>query len=301
MTNPNETTNAKPTRRAGYFIYYFCHNPLGLIGLVIVVIMILTAFLSDVIARYDYNEQNYDSLLHPPSARFFFGTDSFGRDVFSRMVGGVRNSMLMALLSVLTATGVGAIFGVISGRFISKLDAAVRWLVDRWTSLPGQLLAPLLLPLLASMLANILAPILAMLLLLPAIVWVAFRGDSLPSYGAIIILGTAFVIMHGAVLVTHSVLTSLREKDHTTAARSIAIIPSMFGTAILMEVGFRLLGVAPHPGPSLGILFWDSIQYGHIAPWPLIFTSIFIFVAVLGFALFGFALRGLSSSWQRSK
>ena len=97
-----------------YIGYYLAHKPLGTVGFSIVMLMVLLAIFAPLIAPYTYQEQNYEALKQAPSLDFFFGTDQFGRDIFSRVVHGARISMMVGFLAVTIGTGVGALVGLIS-------------------------------------------------------------------------------------------------------------------------------------------------------------------------------------------
>src|ERR671914_1222691 len=109
-----------------YFLYYLRHKPLGTIGLSIVVLMISIAIFAPFIAPYTYQEQNYEAVRAAPGPGFLFGTDQFGRDIFSRVVYGARISMMVGFLAVIVGTGAGALIGLVSGYFMGKLDAIVQ-------------------------------------------------------------------------------------------------------------------------------------------------------------------------------
>jgi ABC-type dipeptide/oligopeptide/nickel transport system permease subunit len=111
--------------RVAYFLYYLRTKPLGTIGLSICLLMILTAIFAPVIAPYTYQEQNYTAVRHAPGLEFFFGTDQFGRDIFSRVVYGARISMLVGFLAVIVGTGAGAVAGCVSGDRPGKPAALV--------------------------------------------------------------------------------------------------------------------------------------------------------------------------------
>ena len=304
MVTPNETTRAEtirenlitaePPRRPGFFkytIYYFRHKLLGTVGLCIVVVMILTALFADLIAPYTYQEQNYTAVLNAPSLSFFFGTDNFGRDIFSRVVHGARISMLVGFLAVTVGTGIGAVVGLISGFFMGRVDAFVQRIVDMWMSFPDLILA---------------------------LTIVAVFGNTMPN----VILAIAMTILPRGVRIIRSSTIAIREMDYTMAARSIGasdlrtmlrhimpntvapfliIMSSMFGTAILTEAGLSYLGLGiSEPTPSWGrMLTGQAAQYAPSAPWILAFPGFFITITVMGFAFFGDALRDLFDPRQR--
>src|ERR687891_447277 len=279
---------APATRRPSayaYFLYYLRHKPLGTIGLLIVVLMILTAVFAPLLAPYTYQEQNYQAVRQSPNLNFFFGTDQFGRDIFSRVVYGARISMMVGFLAVIVGTGAGALVGLVSGYFMGKLDAIVQRLVDMWMSFPDLILA---------------------------LTIVAVFGNTIPN----VILAIAATIMPRGVRVIRSSVISIREMDYTTAARSVGasdlrimlrhvapntvapfliIMSSMFGTAILAEAGLSFLGLGiSEPTPSWGrMLTGQAAQYMASGPWILIFPGLAITITVLGFAFAGDALRDI--------
>ena len=306
MTTPRETTSAdavregllaaEPTRRPGmvrYWLYYLRHKPLGTIGFSIVVLMILTAIFAPLIAPYTYQEQNYEAVRESPGLDFFFGTDQFGRDIFSRVVYGAQISMMVGFLAVLSGTGAGAVVGLISGYFMGKMDHVVQRIVDMWMSFPDLILA-----------LNI----------------VAVFGNTIPN----VILAIAATIMPRGVRVIRASTISIREMDYTLAARSIGasdlrimlrhvlpntvapfliIMSSMFGTAILTEAGLSFLGLGiSEPTPSWGrMLTGQAAQYLATSPWILIFPGVAITITVMGFAFAGDALRDIFDPKQRGR
>ena len=271
--------------RVAYFLYYLRKKPLGTIGLSICLLMIFTAIFAPWIAPNLYQEQNYDAGRVSPNTEFFFGTDQFGRDIFSRVVYGARISMLVGFLAVISGTGAGAIIGLMSGYFMGKFDAFVQRLVDMWMSFPDLILA---------------------------LTIVAVFGNTIPN----VILAIAASFLPRVVRAIRSSAITNREMDYTTAARAIGasdlriifrhvlpntiapfliIMSSMFGTAILTEAGLSFLGLGiAEPTPSWGrMLTGQAAQYMVDSPWILIFPGIAISVTVLGFAFAGDALRDI--------
>lgn len=279
-----QVSSRRPTALQ-YFLYYLRTKPLGTIGLSICLLMITIAIFAPLIAPYTFQEQNYTAVRTAPNLDFFFGTDQFGRDIFSRIVYGARISMLVGFLAVITGTGVGAVIGLVSGYFMGKVDAIVQRLVDMWMSFPDLILA---------------------------LTIVAVFGNTIPN----VILAIAATILPRGVRVIRSSVISIRETDYTTAARAIGssdlrimfrhvmpntvapfliIMSSMFGNAILTEAGLSFLGLGiSEPTPSWGrMLTGQAAQYMVDAPWILIFPGVFITITVLGFAFAGDALRDI--------
>jgi peptide/nickel transport system permease protein len=290
------TIASQVSRRPGriaYFLYYLRTKPLGTVGIGICLLMILTAIFAPMIAPYTYQEQNYTAVRHAPGLEFFFGTDQFGRDIFSRVVYGARISMLVGFLAVIVGTGAGAVVGLVSGYFMGKTDAVVQRLIDMWMSFPDLILA---------------------------LTIVAVFGNTIPN----VILAIAATIMPRGVRVIRASAITIREMDYTTAARAIGasdlriifrhvmpntvapfliIMSSMFGNAILTEAGLSFLGLGiAEPTPSWGrMLTGQAAQYMVDSPWILIFPGIAITITVLGFAFAGDALRDIFDPKLRGK
>ena len=115
-------------------------NRLATVGAVMVLILFLVAVLAPLIATHDPVKQNYREMLQGPSAAHYFGTDKFGRDIFSRVVWGCQRAMTIAVLAVVMGTLLGVPVGVISGYYGGKLDAIIMRVSDAWFAFPGILL-----------------------------------------------------------------------------------------------------------------------------------------------------------------
>ena len=126
--------------------------------------MILTAIFANLIAPHTYQEQNYEALKHAPSFTFLFGTDNFGRDIFSRVVHGARISMMVGFLAVVVGTGVGAVVGLASGFFMGKFDALVQRIIDMWMSFPDLILALTIVAVFGNTVPNVILAIAATIL-----------------------------------------------------------------------------------------------------------------------------------------
>ena len=269
-------------------------KPLGSLGLLVVLVVAVVAIFADFIAPFDYQVQNYDSVRVSPGGTFFFGTDEYGRDVFSRVVHGARVSLLVGFASVLLGTGVGALLGLISGYFMGYLDSGMQRIVDMWMALPDLILA---------------------------LAIVAALGEQSME---ILIIAIAATILPRGVRVIRASTIALRESDYVLSARSIGasdwrvilrhiapnsmapfliIMSSMFGTAILTEAGLSFLGLGIEPpSPSWGgMLTGQAAQFLKTAPWMLVFPGLALSITVLGFAFAGDALRDILDPRQRGR
>lgn len=119
----------------------FRRNKLAIGGLVFLSLLILIIIFQDQIAREGLNDQKYDALLLPPSAKYLFGTDQYGRDIFSRMVYGTKYTIAMGLIASSISSAIGIILGSITGYYSGKLDNVIMRIVDIFMTLPNILLA----------------------------------------------------------------------------------------------------------------------------------------------------------------
>ena len=269
-------------------------KPLGSLGLLVVLGVAIVAIFADLIAPYDYQVQNYDAVRAAPGVPHLFGTDEFGRDVFSRVVHGARVSLLVGFASVILGTGAGALLGLVSGYFMGTLDSVVQRIIDMWMSLPDLILA---------------------------LAIVAALGEQSTE---ILIVAIAATILPRGVRVIRATTISLRESDYVLSARAIGasdwrvilrhiapnsmapfliIMSSMFGTAILTEAGLSFLGLGIEPPtPSWGgMLTGQAAQFLRTAPWMLVFPGLALSITVLGFAFAGDALRDILDPRQRGR
>src|SRR5258706_6021747 len=118
-------------------VWELWRNRLASVGAVMVLALFLVALLPPFIARYDPVKQNYREMLQGPSAAHYFGTDKFGRDIWSRVVWGAQRSVIISMLAVTVGMLCGLPLGTISGFYGGKLDAVLMRVVDAWLAFPG--------------------------------------------------------------------------------------------------------------------------------------------------------------------
>lgn len=118
-----------------------CRNKLAMIGLVILIILVLCAVFADFIAPYGYGAQNLKAMLQPPSSAHLFGTDEFGRDIFSRVIYGSRISLKIGFIAVGISLVIGGILGAAAGYYGGHIDNGIMRVMDVIMSIPSILLA----------------------------------------------------------------------------------------------------------------------------------------------------------------
>src|SRR5437870_3351585 len=108
----------------------FKSNPLALSGVLILLVLIFLALLARKISPFDPLQQNLLDRLHPPSSSHWFGTDELGRDVFSRILIGIRTSLWIGVIATVVSLSIGTTFGLVSGYGGGKWDAVIMRFVD---------------------------------------------------------------------------------------------------------------------------------------------------------------------------
>jgi len=260
-------------------------------GMGLIALVLLVAIIGPAIAPYDPLKPAPLDRLKGPSAEHLFGTDSLGRDIFSRVIYGARISILIGLISVSISLLPGTLLGLLAGYFGGRVDSLIMRLMDMLLAFPAILLA---------------------------IFITAILGPSLPN--TMVAVGIVY-IPHYARIVRASVL-SLKEQLFVQAIAHLGggharilgrhILPNALppiivyatlgmGTAVLQAaaLGFLGLGAQP-PQPEWGAMLSEGRQYIQIAPHVAAFPGAAILVLVLGFNLFGDGLRDVLDPSLRS-
>jgi peptide/nickel transport system permease protein len=265
----------------------------GLTGLIIVVLLALLSIVSAFgLLPFDPLAQDPPSRLQPPSGAHWFGTDQFGRDVFSRVAAGVANSALISLVAVAFATIVGTVCGLIAGFYRGFSDGAITAVTNVLFAFP-----PLLL---ALSLASV------------------FERNWFTIAVAI-----AIVYVPIFIRVTRGPVLSLREVEYVKAAKSTGqsrmatmfrhVLPNItsiiivqvtlsLSWAVLTEASLSFLGLGtPPPAPSLGSMIFEARTLLTIAPWTMIAPGVVVVLLVVGLNLLGDGLRDSLDPRNRGK
>lgn len=257
-------------------------SPRVLIGSIIVLTILVAAALAPVIGRYDPTYGDFSQILAPPSAEHFFGTDAFGRDVWSRVLFGYRVSMLVGILSVLAAVAVGLPLGMLAGYFGGALDNLVMRPLDLLMAFPPILLAVLLIAVFGT---GQLVVIMSLALIYVPIMARVVRGAVVTVRGEEYVqAATAIGADSARIMIRHVLPNSL---GPLTIQASISI-----GIAILIEASLSFIGLGTQPpNPSLGSMLSEGRDFMRDASWVVIFPGLAIMLAVLAFNMLGDGLR----------
>ena len=254
-----------------------------LLGLVVLAAIALLAALAPLIAPYAPNRLSIVNRLKPPSGMYWFGTDEFGRDVFSRTIYAGRLSLLVGVSVVVLASVVGVTLGVIAG-FFRKLDTPIARIIDAMMAFPDILLAIALVAALGPSLTTVIvalgivyAPRLARIVRASTLVI-----RELPYVEAARALG----VSTGSIMTRH-VLRNLTSPILVQAT-------FIFAYSMLAEAGLSFLGLGVSPEvPTWGTMIAAGRQYVGQADWMTLFPGIAIVLAVLSLQMVGDGLRDL--------
>jgi peptide/nickel transport system permease protein len=278
--------SGSPNRTAAVLqsLWQFCRRkPLGAIGGVIVVGLLIMAVFAPWIAPYQYDETIPGARMKAPGAQFWFGTDNLGRDVYSRVVYGAAVSVTVGFGAVLLANVLATVIGITSGYFGGAYDICVQRVVDAWQSFPFLVVILSLMAVLGPGLLNL---VLALGVLGAAAASRVIRGTTIS------VMQNTYVEAARALGAGH-LRIMLRYILPNVAATVIILATIGLGAAILAESALSFLGFGvPPPYPSWGAMLSGSGRsFMYRAPWMAIWPGAAISLAVFGFNMLGDALR----------
>ncbi|KGA96139.1 diguanylate cyclase [Alkalihalobacillus alcalophilus ATCC 27647 = CGMCC 1.3604] len=257
-------------------------NKAAMFGGILILFFIIVAIIGPYITPYSPNQVNYSMKLAPPSADHWFGTDHHGRDIFSRIIHGMKITLSIGFVSVFASAIIGTIIGIISGYYGKRTDAIIMRIMDVLLAFPGILLALAIVSVLGPSIENVI---------------IAVAIFSIPVFARIV---------RGSTL-------SVRKLEYIDAVKALGasdfriifkhILPNVtsplivqttlsIATAILTASGLSFIGLgAQPPSPEWGAMLSDGRSYlyqaGHVA----LFPGMMIVIVVLAFNIFGDGLR----------
>jgi peptide/nickel transport system permease protein len=266
------------------FLRRFVRHRLAMVGFTIVAALVVVGLFGRALAPYDPLGMDFGALFAPPSWAHPFGTDEFGRDIFSRVLYGARVSLQVAFIAVGISGSAGVLLGLMAGFLGGWIDELVMRFMDVLFAFPAVLLAITIMAILGRGVGNAMIAI--------AIVYV-------PIFAR---------VTRGAVI-------SVRGREYVTAARALGkspfgimlrhVLPNALGPiivqtslslafAILAEAALSFFGLGTQPpDPSWGRMLSEGRGFLRQAPWMGIFPGLAIMVSVMGFNFLGDGLRDL--------
>ena len=275
-----------PTRSSRFLAAcgdFIRRRPLGAIGAAVILLMFAAALAAPLIAPYDPVQVDFAAMLAPPSSEHWLGTDSFGRDVLSRLIYGSQTALIVGFGASLLGATIGALIGVASAYFGGRIDLFLQRIMDVLLSFP---------------------------LIILALALVAILGNSIPN----LIVAIMIPMVPRCALVIRSSALSIREMPYVDAARAagfghsriilrhmmpnvmasyLVMLTAFLGQAILLEASLSFLGLGvQEPLPAWGLMLRGAaVEFAETAPWMAIFPGVAISLAVFAFNLFGDSLR----------
>jgi len=254
------------------------------LGLALVLAAVGVAVAAPWLAPHDVRAMHPDDSLRPPGGRYWFGTDEFGRDVFSRVLMGSRISLVVAFLSVLTALALGTTLGLAAGYVGGWWDAVAMRAMDVLFAFPAILLAIAIMAVLGVSLVNLVLAI--GIVYTPQFARVA-RAAALTVRGLEFVDAARALGLHPLRILWRHVLPNVLPPVIVQVSLSLSL-------AILSESALSFLGLGTQPPtPSWGNMLSEGRQFLELAPWNAVFPGLAIMLVVLGFNLLGDGLRDL--------
>jgi peptide/nickel transport system permease protein len=274
-------TPVAPGRRARV-IRRLRRNPLALTSFAVVIVATVVAVLAPWIAPYSPNQTDFSHTFAPPGTPgHLLGTDDLGRDVLSRIMLGMRASLEVGVLAVLTALVIGVPLGLAAGYF-RRADSVISRFTDLLLAFPFLILAVGLAAIRGASLGN--AALAVGIAQIPGVIRVVrsdtLRLKSLDFVAAAIVDGASDLWVLGRHVLPNATSVILVQT-------TVAIPAAILGEAVLSFLG---LGIQP-PAPSLGTMLASAQQFAARAPWAAILPGLAIMLLALAFNVFGDALR----------
>jgi peptide/nickel transport system permease protein len=286
-TAANAITYKVPKRRHPV-VLFMTQQPLGAAGLVIIVLMGVCAAFAQWVAPYDPLAVDYGAMLAAPSAGHWLGTDSFGRDVLSRIIYGARTALAIGFIASFLGCTVGAVIGVASAYFGGKTDLIVQGVMDVLLSFPIIVLAITV----VAVLGNYVVLGLDINLIIAIAIPMLPRVERVVRASALAVRELPYVDAARAAGYSHARII-FRHMVPNVVAPYLILLTAFVAQAILAEASLSFLGLGvTEPTPSWGLMLSGSAaDFYQQAPWMIVFPGIAISLGVFAFNLFGDSLR----------
>ena len=278
---PNETEIEDGGAPALDIIGFVRRNPTVTLGSLLLLAIVLVAIFAPLIAPGDPQALDPIKRLRPPSRDHWFGTDMYGRDIFTRTIHGSRISLIVGALVALLSVGFGLVIGLVTG-YVRVLDGVVMRVMDGLMAIPDILLAIALMALFRASVTNVViavtVPQVPRVARLVRAVVLTIR--ELPYIEAAQSIGTRFRRVLTRHLLPNTIAPLVVQATYTGAA------------AVLTEAGLSFLGAGTPPNiPSWGNMMAEGRTFFQIAVWIILFPGLFLAITVLAVNLLGDGLR----------
>ena len=288
MNTAATTISYKVPKRRHPAVLFMTQQPLGAAGLVIIVLMGICAAFAPWVSPYDPLTVDYGAMLAAPSAEHWLGTDSFGRDVLSRIIYGARTALAIGFIASFLGSTLGAIIGVVSAYFGGKTDLIVQGVMDVLLSFPIIVLAITV----VAILGNYVVFGLDVNLIIAIAVPMLPRVERVVRASALAVRELPYIDAARAAGYSHLRII-FRHMVPNVVAPYLIMLTAFVAQAILAEASLSFLGLGvTEPTPSWGLMLSGAAaDFYQQAPWMIVYPGIAISLGVFAFNLFGDCLR----------
>ena len=273
--------NYSPIRE---FFYNCRRNVNFVVGFLMILSLILVAIFAQQIAPYDYDEPHKQAKLQAPNSTYLFGTDDFGRDMFSKVIYGTRITLWVALLGTSIQLFLGVVIGLLCGYFGGWVDKVLLFITDVTWCVPGTILALAVVTVLGKGLTN---SIIARSL-------VGWAGYARTVRAKTMSLRTMAFVETGRAFGESSLSLMFRYILPNIVPSLIVLISNNLPSTIMATTTLSFLGLGSQPpSPDWGLAISQGMNYVHRAQWLSIFPGLALVYTVLGFNILGEGMRDL--------
>ena len=258
-------------------------NPLTLFATIILIVMLVLALFPSQIAPMDPQKAHYDALRSPPTMQHLLGTDYAGRDVASRMIHGVRTTLIIAFSAVILSKTIGFFWGMTSGYFGGWFDLLTQRIIEVMLSIPSLILALLLLAGLGS----------GRLTVIIAIAVGGIAGTVRIIRSSVLTIKNMAYVEAAKAMGTHPIIIIFRHIAPQCFAPLLVVASVSLGGAIFAEAALSFLGLGITPNaPTWGSMM-SVVAENYLRPlwWIAIFPGIALTLTIMSFNLIGDELR----------
>lgn len=273
--------NYSPIRE---FFYNCRRNVNFVVGFLMILSLILVAIFAQQIAPYDYDEPHKQNKLQAPNSTYLFGTDDFGRDMFSKVIYGTRITLWVALLGTSIQLFLGVVVGLLCGYFGGWVDKVLLFITDVTWCVPGTILALAVVTVLGKGLTNSII----------AISLVGWAGYARTVRAKTMSLRTMAFVETGRAFGESSLSLMFRYILPNIVPSLIVLISNNLPSTIMATTTLSFLGLGSQPpSPDWGLAISQGMNYVHRAQWLSIFPGLALVYTVLGFNILGEGMRDL--------
>lgn len=287
-TAATATIAYKVPKRRHPVLLFMLQQPLGAAGLVVIIVMAVCAAFAPWVAPYDPLAVDYGGMLARPSPEHWLGTDSFGRDVASRIIYGARTALAIGFIASFLGCTAGAVIGVASAYFGGKTDLIVQGVMDVLLSFPIIVLAITVVAVLGSYVVLGIDVNLIIAISVPMLP----RVERVVRASALAIREMPYIDAARAAGYSHTRII-FRHIVPNVVAPYLILLTAFVAQAILAEASLSFLGLGvTEPTPSWGLMLSGAAaDFYQQAPWMIVFPGIAISLGVFAFNLYGDSLR----------